>query len=149
MNASKRISDLIVISQHLADLLIQENKALRDHRTDDVQALIIQKDEISRAYESRISGLSKHATGEDIEAVDKTLKDQLRILGQEIQGLSEENAMRLQVAMEANRRVLHEVTEAVKANNPGPGTYSNTGVVSRDPCHTAPGNVPISLDKSL
>ena len=149
MNASKRIGDLIIISQRLADLLIQENRALREHRTDNVQALIIQKDEISRAYESRIAGLSKHATGEDIEAVDKSLKDQLRILGQEIQELSEENAIRLQVAMEANRRVLHEVAEAVKSNTPGPGTYSNTGVVSRDPSHAAPGNVPISLDKSL
>ncbi|MBT3358862.1 MAG: hypothetical protein HN403_04455 [Rhodospirillales bacterium] len=149
MDASKRISDLIIISKRLAELLIQENTALRDHRTGDVQALINEKDETSRVYESRIVGLSEHATDEDIAEVDEILMDQLRFLSKEIQALSEENAMRLQVAMEANRRVLHEVTEAVKANTPGPGTYSNSGVVSKGPSQAAPGNIPISLDKLL
>jgi len=149
MDASKRISDLIVISKRLGDILTQENAALRDHRTSHIQALVNEKDEVSRAYESRIAGLAEHVSGEEMDEVDEILKDRLRALGQEIQELSTENAMLLQVAMEVNRRVLHEVAEAAKSQQPGAGTYSNKGAIMTGSHRPAQGNVPISLDKSL
>lgn len=149
MDASKRVGDLIAISRQLADLLNQENQALRDHQPDRVQVLLDQKDELSRAYESRVSGLAEHVSAEEMKTVDLTLRDQLRILGREIQTLSAENAGLLQIAMEVNRRVLHGVADAVKASQPSAGTYSNTGTISHRARSTAPQNVPISLDKSF
>ena len=149
MDASKRISDLIFISKRLIELLARENAALRNHRTDDVQALVGEKEEASRAYESRIAGLSEHVDAEAMDAVDEILKDELRALGREIQDLSAENAMRLEVAMEVNRRVLHEVAEAAKSVQPGAGTYSDKGAVKNGSGRPAQTNVPISLDKSL
>lgn len=149
MDASKRISDLIVISQRLVDLLRRENAALRDHRTDDIQAQVNEKEEASRAYESRIAGLAEHVGGEEMDATDPTLKDRLRSLGQEIQDLSAENAMRLEIAMEVNRRVLHEVAEATKSAQPGAGTYSDKGAVTNGSRGPAQGSVPISLNKTL
>ncbi|MCG8508552.1 MAG: flagellar protein FlgN [Rhodospirillales bacterium] len=149
MDASKRVGDLIAISRQLAELLTQENTALRDNQPDQVTALFDQKDELSRAYESRVSGLAEHVGAEEMKTIDLTLRDHLRILGREIQTLSAENAGLLQIAMEVNRRVLHGVADAVKASQPSAGTYSNTGTISHGARRVAPQNVPISLDKSF
>lgn len=149
MNASKRISDLIVISRRLADFLSIENRALMAGRFDETRALVEQKDELSRAYESRIKGLAEHSDAETMGAVEPTLRDELRTLGTRVHDLSRENAKLLQIAMEVNRRVLNEIAAAVKAGQPGPGTYSRTGGMAAAKLRAAPANIPISLDKSL
>lgn len=135
MDASKRIGDLIAISRSLAELLALENKALRDHKPDEVRALLEQKDELSRAYESRVAGLVDHVKAEEMKTVNQTLKDQVRILGQKIHELGTENAGLLRIAMEVNRRVLHGVADAVKASQPSAGTYSKSGVVTESASH--------------
>lgn len=149
MDASKRISDLIVISRRLADFLASENRSLTAARFDETRALVGQKDELSRVYESRIKGLAEHADAEAIGAVDPALREQLRTLGTEVQDLGRENARLLNIAMEVNRRVLNEVAAAVKASQPGSGTYSHTGEMGSGRYRAAPANTPISLDKSL
>ena len=149
MDASKRISDLIVISRHLADLLTRENKALREHTPEEVRNLLAQKEDLSRAYGSRISGLAEHANAEEIAKVDPALKDQLRSLGADIQTLSAENTDLLKVAMEVNRRVLHEVGEAVKSGDGSQIGYTKKGTIGYQPNRGATKNVAISLDKSL
>lgn len=149
MDASKRIGDLIAISQRLVELLNQENAALRANKPEQVQSLLDQKDELSRAYESRVTGLAEHVDAEEMKLVDPTLRDQVRILGQEIHALGNQNAGLLQIAMEVNRRVLHGVADAVKASQPSAGVYSNTGTVDHGARRAAPHNVPISLDKSF
>lgn len=148
MDASQRIGDLIVISQGLAEILAIENRALRKGRVEETQALVEQKDELSRAYESRIKGLAEHADATVMEAVEPALKDQLRTIGEEIRDLSQENAQLLRIAMEVNRRVLNEVATAVKATQPQPGTYSKTGGLA-GPMRAAAASAPISFDKSL
>lgn len=148
MDAAQRISDLIVISQGLADLLAMENHALRSGRVEESCALFHQKDELSRAYESRIKGLAEHTDGASMAAVEPALKDQLRALGEHVQELSRENTQLLRIAIEVNRRVLNEVTTAVKAGQAGPGTYSKTGGFA-GPMRASAANIPMSLDKSL
>lgn len=149
MDASKRISDLIVISQRLADFLTVENRALAAGRFDETRALVEQKDDLSRAYESRIKGLAEHAGAEAMGTVEPALRDRLRTLGAHVQDLSRENAKLLRIAMEVNRRVLNEVAAAIKAGRPGPGTYSRTGGMAATGLRAAPASIPISLDKSL
>jgi flagellar biosynthesis/type III secretory pathway chaperone len=149
MDASRRVSDLIVISERLADFLAMENRALRAGRFDETRALVEQKDELSRAYESRIKGLAEHAGAEAIGAVEPALREQLRTLGSKVQELSRENARLLKIAMEVNRRVLNEVAQAIKAGQPGPGTYSRTGELASGAFRASPVNTPISLNKSL
>jgi flagellar biosynthesis/type III secretory pathway chaperone len=149
MDASQRISDLIVISQGLADLLAMENSALRHGRANEIHALVEQKDELCRAYESRIKGLAEHADAATMATVDPALKDQLRTIGEQVQVASRENAQLLRVAIEVNRRVINEVATAVKASHQAsPGTYSKTGGIA-GPYRTAAANIPISLNKSL
>ena len=149
MDATKRINDLIVISENLADLLARENRALRDHKNQEVATLVEQKDALSRAYETRIEGLAEHAADEDVGAVDQMLRDRLRGLGVEVQGLMEENLQLLNVAIEVNRRVLENVAEAVKVSQPGPGVYSQEGTVDAGKHRAAPKNIPLSIDRSL
>lgn len=149
MDASKRISDLIVLSQRLADLLVHENRALTENRRDEVQAMVEQKDELCRAYESRIKGLAEHGEPAEMAKVDPTLKDQLRELGEDIQRLCKENTMRLEVAMQVNRKVLDEVAEAIRAGQAKPAAYSNTGARARASDRRSPQSVSISLDRSL
>ncbi len=148
MDTAKRIGDLIVLSQRLADLLARENQALRENRPAEVRALLEQKDELSRAYESRILGLSEHSDAESMATVDTSSREQLRDLGKEIQDLSAENSRLLQVAMEVNRRVLHGVAEAIKAGQPGPGTYSRNGDLGQAKGRKASQATSISLDQS-
>ncbi len=148
MDATKRISDLIVISQRLADLLARENKALRDHKAHEVQGFLEQKVELSQAYESRISGLGEHASAEAMAGVDPALREQVRALGERIQSLSSDNTMLLQVAMEVNRRVLHEVADALKSAN-GQTGYTRDGTLGYRPGHGNPHSISVSLDKSL
>lgn len=149
MDASKRISDLIVISQRLAEFLTVENRALAAGRFDETRTLVDQKDELSRAYESRIKGLAEHAGAETIGAVGPALREQLRTLGTLVQDLSQENARLLRIAMEVNRRVLNEIAAAVKAGQSQAGTYSRTGEMAAGAFRAAPASIPISLDKSL
>lgn len=149
MDTAKRIGDLIVLSQRLADLLVRENRALRENHPEEVRAHLEQKDELSRAYESRVVGLSEHGDAESVAKVDKAVRDQLRDLGKQIQELSAENAKLLKVAMEVNRRVLHGVAEAIKAGQPGPGTYSKTGDLGQAQRRKTSQATPISVDQSL
>ncbi len=149
MDASKRISDLIVISQRLTDFLTIENRALAAGRFDETRAMVEQKDDLSRAYESRIKGLAEHTGAEAMGAVEPALREQLRTLGARVHDLSRENAKLLKIAIEVNRRVLNEIATAVKARQPGSGTYSRTGGMAAAGLRAAPASIPISLDKSL
>ena len=149
MDTGKRIGDLIVLSQRLADLLAKENRALREGRPEEVRLMLEQKDELSRAYESRVLGLSEHSDGESISAVDPASREQLRELGKLIQELSAENGRLLQVAMEVNRRVLHGVAEALRSSQPGPGTYSKTGDIGQTHRRKGAQAAPLSLDQSF
>ena len=147
MNTTQRISDLILISGHLAELLQRENAALREHRAQDVAGILEEKDKLSRAYESRLKGLAEHPAG--LMDVDEELRERLRGLGEKLSGLVEENAKLLTVAIRASRRVLEMVAEAVKESAPSPGTYGANGETAAKSHQSAPRNVAISVDQSL
>jgi hypothetical protein len=149
MDAATRINDLIVISEQLSDVLARENKALRERRHGELDILLPRKDELSRAYFTRIQGLAEHAKDDDVKAVDPALRDRLRERGEQVRGLVEENAQLLTIAREVSRRVLDSVAEAVKASQPKAGTYSAEGRVDAARARSAPPNLPISVDQSL
>ena len=147
MDATIRINDLIAITGHLVDLLTQENAALRAKRHEDVAALLEKKASLGRAYESRVQGLVEKP--DSLAQVDQALCQRLRDLGEMMRGLMEENALLLKVAIEASRRVVQSVSEAVKSSQPGPGTYAANGAVGTPSNGTAPRNLAISVDQSL
>lgn len=147
MDPTNRVNDLIVITGRLADLLERENDALRNRRNKELNDILEEKVTLGRVYESRIMGLTE---AEDaLDQVDPELRDRLRGIGDKVNGLIEENAKLLKIAIEANRRVVNLIAEAVKASVPSAGTYSPTGAAAPKGHRAAPRNVAISVDRTL
>ncbi len=147
MDPTKRVNDLIVITGRLADLLERENVALREKQNKELNEILDEKVTLGRVYESRIMGLTEDP--EALDNVDKELLERLRGIGEKVNGLIEDNAKMLKIAIEANRRVVNLIAEAVKASVPSAGTYSPTGATGTDDHRAAPKNVAISVDHTL
>ena len=147
MDPTKRVNDLIVITGRLADLLERENVALREKQNKELNEILDEKVTLGRVYESRIMGLTEDP--EALDNVDKELLERLRGIGEKVNGLIEDNAKMLKIAIEANRRVVNLIAESVKASVPSAGTYSPTGATGTQDHRAAPKNVAISVDHTL
>ena len=145
MEALKRIDDLIFIAGNLATLLEGENQALRSRRMAEVGDTLSEKNALIRAFESRVEGLAEQA--DDLAQVDPELRERLAGIGHKVNRLIDENAQHLKIAIEANRRVMESVAEAVKSSRPGAGTYSANGAVESSPHGVR--SVSISVDQTL
>ncbi|MDH5749632.1 MAG: hypothetical protein OEY85_10025 [Rhodospirillales bacterium] len=128
MNMKQRIEDLAFINERLVDVLKRENAALTALRTEELKDLKSDKESLTRAYESRVLGVYKNI--DDLSQVDKDLLERLGILCGKVDALVEENTLLLRVGMEANRRVVDMIAEAVKSLNSGAQTYSGTGAMA-------------------
>ena len=145
MDATKRVSDMIVILERFSEILELENAFLRDRKVDEVKALLEDKAVLSRVYESRARGLLEQ--GEDLPKVDVTLRSRLKELSAKTDALVVENASLLKVAIEVQKRVVEVIRGAVKEAQVGPKTYSNGGATGkRNDRRPAP---PMAINKSL
>ena len=147
MNATGRINDLIEITERLEILLTQENKALSERNAKEATSYLDEKNNLSRIYESRIKGIMDNPAA--LADVDPELRQKLRELGEKVNLMIRENAQLLKITIEANRRVVEMVAEAVKSQQPGPGIYSAKGTSDKADVHSAPRNLALSLDRSL
>ncbi len=146
MDPTNRVNDLIVITNRLADLLARENEALVNRKYSEINEILDEKITLGRVYESRIMGLTDDPAA--LKEVDADLRDQLRGLGEKVNGLIEENAQLLKIGIEANRRVVNMIAEAVKASVPSAGTYSANGAAGVEQ-HAPSKNVAITVDHTL
>ena len=146
MDPTNRVNDLIVITNRLADLLTRENDALGNRKYSKINEILDEKVTLGRVYESRIMGLTDDPAA--LKEVDADLRDQLRSLGEKVNGLIEENAQLLKIGIEANRRVVNMIAEAVKASVPSAGTYSANGAAGVEQ-HAPSKNVAITVDHTL
>lgn len=147
MDPTNRVNDLITITGRLVDLLDRENSALVNNQNKDLSEILDEKVTLGRVYESRILGLAE-ASSDAIDSVDLELRDRLRGLGNKANDLIEENAKLLKVAIEANRRVVNMIAEAVKASVPSAGTYAPNGAHAIEH-HAATKNAAIAVDHTL
>ncbi len=146
MDPTNRVNDLIVITNRLADLLARENDALSNRKYSEINEILDEKVTLGRVYESRIMGLTDDPAA--LLEVDADLRDQLRSLGEKVNGLIEENAELLKIGIEANKRVVNMIAEAVKASVPSAGTYSANGAPGVEQ-QAASKNVAITVDHTL
>ncbi len=148
MNINKRLSELIVISSQLASVLERENSALNRYDRGSLPALLEEKARLGRAYESQMETL-----GDDKDAMadaDPDLGQRLREIGAQVRDLIERNARLLKIAIEANRRVVDLIAEAVKASTPGPAVYGGRGrATAAAGSRGAPKSRPVTFDRSL
>jgi len=146
MDPTNRVNDLIVITNRLVNLLERENDALSNRKYSEINEILDEKVTLGRVYESRIMGLTDDAAA--LEQVDGDLRDRLRSLGEKVNELIESNAELLKTGIEANRRVVNMIAEAVKASVPSAGTYAANGATDVGQ-QAAANNVAISIDHSL
>lgn len=146
MDPTNRVNDLIVITNRLGDLLARENDALVNRRYSEINEILDEKVTLGRVYESRIMGLTDDPAA--LKEVDTDLRGQLRGLAEKVNGLIEENATLLKIGIEANRRVVNMIAEAVKASVPSAGTYSATGAAGFEQ-HAPSKNIAITVDHTL
>jgi flagellar biosynthesis/type III secretory pathway chaperone len=148
MNINKRLSELIVISTQLASVLERENTALTRYERGSLPALLEEKTRLGRAYESHMETL-----GDDAKALaeaDPDLGQRLRDIGAQVRDLIARNARLLKIAIEANRRVVDLIAEAVKSSTPGPAVYGGRGrAAAAVGGRGAPKSRPVSFDRSL
>lgn len=147
MDATGRVNDLIEITERLASLLKKENRALNDKDADEATRYLDEKGNLSRIYETRIKGLMDDPS--ILATAAPELREELRDLGESVNVMIQENARLLKITIEANRRVVAMVADAVKTQQPGPGTYSAKGTADKNDVHSAPRNLALSLDQSL
>jgi hypothetical protein len=147
MDATGRVNDLIEITERLASLLKKENKALNDKTANEATRYLDEKVNLSRIYETRIKGLMDDPS--ILATAAPELRKELRDLGESVNVMIQENARLLKITIEANRRVVAMVADAVKTQQPGPGTYSAKGTADKNDVHSAPRNLALSLDQSL
>ena len=147
MDATGRVNDLIEITERLASLLKKENRALNDKDANEATRYLDEKGNLSRIYETRIKGLMDDPS--ILATAAPELREKLRDLGESVNVMIQENAHLLKITIEANRRVVAMVADAVKTQQPGPGTYSAKGTADKNDVHSAPRNLALSLDQSL
>jgi hypothetical protein len=147
MEPNNRMNDLIVITGNLADLLQRENTALREHDAREVRKLLDEKATLSRIYEMRYKGLSENP--DIIDSADMDVRNQLKTLSEQVQGLMDENTKLLRAELEVNKRVVEMIAEAVRKQQPSAGTYGAKAVTSEDGAHAADRRLALSLDQTL
>ena len=148
MDINKRLSELIVISSQLADVLERENSALTRYDRVSLPALLEEKARLGRAYESRMETLGDDANA--MAEADPDLGQRLREIGTQVRDLIARNARLLKVAIEANRRVVDLIAEAVKSSTPKPAAYGVRGrATAAAGGRGAPKSRPVSYDRSL
>jgi len=147
MDPTKRVNDLILITDRLAELLERENGLLRERRHSELGLIIDEKVTLGRVYESRVLGLAE--TEEDMHVVDTELRERLILAGQRVGELMDENARLLQVAIMASQRLVDLISDAVKESANVSGTYDNRGTTEA-PVHGATaGNLALSYNQTL
>ncbi len=147
MDSTEKLLGLVEITERLAELLHNENSALREKRAKDALQYLNEKNELVRIYESRVKGLPKQPEAIDTETPG--LRDKLRQMGEKVSLMVEENGRLLKVTIEANRRVVELVAEAVKNQRRGPAIYSANGLADGGKRSSAPRNLAISVNQSL
>lgn len=148
MDTNGRVKDLIAITSRLADVVERENDALSSHDRKGYDEILEEKATLGRIYETRIQAIRQDSEGDRADIAPE-LRENLKTVGARLRALIDDNARLLKVAIEANRRVVDLIAEAVKASTPGPGVYGAKGTVGNQRNRAQPGGMPLSLDRSL
>lgn len=145
---AKLATSVSTVMEELIDILERENQALQEHNPAAIAGMNREKVTAARAYELKMKALCEATT--DLSDLDGEYTATLERLAEILDPLADENARLLKVAMEANRRLLESVTDALQALDPVASGYTPKGVVADDGAKTAKSSVvPISIDHSL
>ncbi|MCK5546368.1 MAG: flagellar export chaperone FlgN [Rhodospirillaceae bacterium] len=148
MNMQQRIEDLVLICTKMSALLVNENDALHKKKYEAIQDMVETKLALGHAYAKRMEGLINDEDG--LKKIDPEIRGNLMDLGESLHDLMKENETLLSGSIEANRRFLDVVAQAVQEQRKDDAkTYSENGKENSAGSMSAPISAPISLDQNL
>ncbi len=146
-DATRKVNDLSFIAKRLISALETENMFLREHNQAAVAARLEEKTKLSHAYERHIKGFTENP--DILTAADEEARRRLRVQGEKLHALMEENSMLLKATILAGKQLMDNIAEAVRSVNGKSPAYSGDGSYGRSANRQAPRNLSISLDQSL
>jgi Lon protease-like protein len=128
MDSAARMRDLIVVAGRLITLVTEETRLLEAYRTSDIGALQEEKARLSRVYVGLVRDLKRDP--ELLAAVEKAVREELSDVLKRFEAAAEANANALNMAREANERVMRAIVEAAAAQQTTVAGYSRTGALA-------------------
>ncbi len=126
---SSKLEDLKKVITNFAQLLVKENKALKEFDVDAVSALYEQKVKIVSAYRSMSAFFIK--SQENLSVLSDEQKKSLKTASQELDALLKENDLLLKTRMETSKNVMNTIINIAKvANNRNATSYGSGGKYS-------------------
>lgn len=141
MDSTARMRDLIVVAGRLITLVTEETRLLEAYQANDIGQLQDEKARLSRIYSGLVRDLKRDP--ELLAAVEKAVREELSDVLKRFEAAAEANTNALNVAREANERVMRAIVDAAAAQQTTVAGYSRSGTVAA-PSRTAAAR-PISM----
>ncbi len=140
------LAAVIAAGQRLSEAIARENSALRGRAREGLAALAEEKAAAAGLYQACLAELDQATHG--YRALSAGEREALQQAAARLAHEAEENARLLRIALEASRRFMAAVADAVRALAPGATGYSPTGALGTAQRATARAPA-LSLDRSL
>lgn len=111
----------------LSNFLERENKALLEHRHDEVHALQEQKRLAGENYKNQMQYVSKNP--KVFLSINQEVRKEIKSMAKRLDSLMKENEKLLKLGMEVNKRVMKSILEAVRKHEQKNSTYSSNGMI--------------------
>lgn len=128
MDSAARMRDLIVVAGRLITLVNEETRLLEAYKTNDIGQLQEEKARLSRIYVGLVRDLKRDP--ELLAAVEKAVREELTDVLKRFEAAAEANTNALNVAREANERVMRAIVEAATAQQTTVAGYSRAGTLA-------------------
>ena len=128
MDSAARMRDLIVVAGRLITLVNEETRLLEAYKSNDIGQLQDEKGRLSRIYVGLVRDLKRDP--ELLAAVEKAVREELTDVLKRFEAAAEANTNALNVAREANERVMRAIVEAATAQQTTVAGYSRAGTLA-------------------
>lgn len=147
MEAMERLEKMIDLTDDLSELVEAENLALIERRYDDVEARLEDKATLARLYENSMRDLDEAEL--DWQAIEPEVRERLMASGTRLAQAMNENTLRLETGMIANKQAINLFATAVEKSTPHAGTYARNGRKGREGTKASANSLAVALDENL
>lgn len=129
MNKTIRVSDLLAITSQLIGCMERELEMLRSLKPGELKLLQLDKVALADAYQAFTLALRE--PGEDLNAVNQALRDELMEATERFQGAVQDNLRALKAMRDVNERVMRAVVQALEEKRGAVTGYNSKGTVTK------------------
>ena len=124
-----RVADLLAITSQLICCMEREIEMLRGLKPNELRAA--QSDKLALADSYRAFTLALREPGEDISAIDTTLRDELMAATERFQASVQDNLRALRAMRDVNERVMRAVVSALEEKRAAVTGYNASGKLTK------------------